>query len=58
MRVPDAPHNLSSDEWRRAVALLAATATHGENTTISPVMRESNVLTTAKRFERYLRDGN
>jgi hypothetical protein len=57
MRVPDAPDGITMEEWRRAVALLAATATHGENTTLSPVMRESNVLTSAKKFEVYLREG-
>jgi hypothetical protein len=57
MRVPDAPDGISLEEWRRAVALLAATATHAENTTISPVMREMNVVTSAKKFEAYLKDG-
>lgn len=58
MRVPDAPEGITLEEWRRAVALLAATATHAEATTLSPVVRENNVVESAKRFERLLRDGS
>lgn len=58
MRVPDAPEGISVEEWRRAVALLAATATHAENTTLSPATRERNVVLSARKFETYLRTGD
>ena len=57
IKVPDAPVEISLEEWRRAVALLAATATHAEATTLSPVTREVNVVQSAHRFERYLETG-
>lgn len=57
MNAPPPPEDISLEEWRRAVALLAATATHGENTTLSPATRERNVLQSAYVYESYLRDG-
>lgn len=48
---------ISVDEWRRAVALMAAVDTHTEGTTLSPVTRERNVLLSAHKFETYLREG-
>lgn len=57
MNAPQPPEDVSLEEWRRAVALLAATQTQHENTTLSPMTRERNTLMTAKAFEAYLRDG-
>lgn len=51
------PALLTTDEWRRAVALMAAVDTHSEATTLSPVTRERNVLLSARKFEAFLRDG-
>jgi hypothetical protein len=55
--LPSLPPAISADEWRRAIALMAAVDTHTEGTTLSPVTRERNVLLSARKFEAYLRDG-
>lgn len=51
------PHSIDVDEWRRAVALMAAVDTHDESTTLSPATRERNVLLSARKYEAYLREG-
>lgn len=55
--LPSLPPAISIDEWRRAIALMAAVDTHTEGTTLSPVTRERNVLLSARKFEAYLREG-
>lgn len=51
------PMTIDKDEWRRAIALMAAVDTHADNTTISSTTRERNVLASAKKYESFLRDG-
>lgn len=55
--LPHLPPSIDADEWRRAIALMAAVDTHSEATTLSPTTRERNVLLSAKKFETYLREG-
>lgn len=55
--LPSPPSGIAADEWRRAIALMAATDTHGDSTTISASTRERNVLLSAKKYEDYLQTG-
>lgn len=55
--LPGTPSNIDTDEWRRAIALMAAVDTHADNTTISATTRERNVLASAKKYETYLQHG-
>ena len=55
--LPSPPPAVNIDEWRRAIALMAAVDTHSDSSTLSPVTRERNVLLSAHKYEAYLREG-
>lgn len=55
--LPSIPDNLSVEEWRRAVALLASVTLHGESNPGSLTAKFGVAVDNARRFEQYLRDG-
>jgi hypothetical protein len=55
--LPSPPPTVGTDEWRRAIALMAAVDTHAESNTMSAAIRESNVINAAKKYETFLREG-
>lgn len=51
------PATVDKDEWRRAIALMAAVDTHNEVSISSAIIREQHVLLSAKKYEKFLKDG-
>lgn len=56
--IPNPPAGLTVEEWQRAVALLAAAATHAEKGSGSSMIIRGEVTDSAKRFLRFLKDGS
>ncbi len=55
-QIPDVPHGVDKDEWRRAVALVVASEIH-EKSNYDPNYKAEQVVKTAARLSRFIREG-
>lgn len=58
VNLPNPPAGLTVEEWQRAVALLSAATTHAEKGSNSSLIIRGEVMDSAKRFLRFLKDGS
>lgn len=56
--LPTPPQGVTAAEWHRAVALLAATTAHAEKGSSSAIILRGEIVDSAKRFLRFMQDGN